>query len=440
MSSAESRDQLNDANQLGGPSGALNARGQLEGASGRADDANGLLLNQDRIFLRRLRARVSDSFRRGSLSADYVVQVDANTIAGTTLGLRDAEVGIGWSSAPAGPPTDAPAATFGAGPSAPSSPARLAATVPPDGALQVRLGVGIFRTPFGHDVSEMSHADRLFSEPSLLANAFFPGDYDAGARLSLNHRDVFLVLALQNGEPLGERSFPSRDPNAAKDWFVRFGSRASPLRRVRIESALSLMHGVGFHPGTPPTKDTLVWRDFNEDGIAQQPEIQVIRGASPTPSENFDRWGLGADARINVDLPIGHLLVFGEAAVGVDLDRGVRPADPVLLGSPQRGVTVHAGLVQELGSAFYVGTRVDYYNANLDEADTQGGTLVRFNQPFTNLAFAGALRLLESDERRGRARIIIEYAIRRDRLGRDSAGRPADLSNDRLTLRLQLEI
>jgi hypothetical protein len=414
VNAADSSDQLNDANQLTGGA-VLNSQGQLVGATGQSSDANALLLNQDRFFLRRARLRMADRFSTGNFAADYVVQGDANSIAGVALGLRDAEAGLLWS---------------------------------PDGfeearrvgqRLEVRLGAGMFRVPFGYDVYELSHADRLFSEPSLLANAFFPGDYDFGARLAASYGDLFVVAAVQNGEPIGARPLPARDPNAAKDGFLRVGGSAHPVARLRVEGGLSFMRGTGFHPGTPPTKDTLVWRDFNEDGIAQQFEVQVVRGAAATASENFERWAVGADLRSRITFPFGALMLFGEAATGVNVDRGLRPADPILSGAPQRGVTIHGGFVQELGSLLLVGVRADHYDARIDSTDTQGGQLVRAKRPFTYYSFAAALRLLESDKRRGRARLMAEYALRRDRQARDLSGHPTDLSDDRLTLRLQVE-
>jgi hypothetical protein len=418
VQSAESRDQLNDANQLQGA--VLNNQGQLSGSTGQSSDANALVLNQDRFLLRRARVRATDQFVRKTLALDYVLQVDANSIAGLALSLRDAEAGFLWS--PGG---------FGK--------KHEALGVEGYQPLRVRLGAGLFRSPFGHDVYEQTHNARLFAEPSLLANAFFPGDYDFGARLQVDYGDVFVVAAIQNGEPIGARSFAARDPNSAKDLFLRAGGSSQVFRGLRFDGGVSFMRGTGFHPGTPPTKDTLVWRDFNEDGIAQPFEIQVIRGASATESQNFERWAVGADVRAHVALPFGKLTLFGEGATGVNIDRGIRPADPIVSGAPQRGITIHGGFLQEFGQLFTVGARVDHYDARLDATDQQGGELVRANRPFTYYSLAGALRLFESDARRGRGRLMVEYQRRRDKLARDETGRPADLSDDRLTVRMQVE-
>lgn len=359
----------------------------------------------------------------------------------------------GDASPPAEPPTDggapeAPATAAAAAPAPPPPPPAPAPAPPPPAAaekladrfpLQLRLGGGIFRAPFGHDVYELSHADRLFSQPSLLAQAFFPGEFDLGARLSARWRGIGLVLAMQNGEPLGSRAFPAEDPNADKDFFARLTVDAEPARWLSLSAGASAMAGTGFHPGTPATKDTLVWRDLNEDGIAQLSELQAIRGSAATPSENFPRWGVAGDLRILVRHPHGRLLLFGEAALGHNLDRGVRPADPVLSGRAQRGVAAFAGFTEELFGRLLVGFRVDHYLAAIDDARFEAGTLVRAQEPFTNYSFALGYGFGDSLPF-GKGRLLVEYTLRRDPLGRDATGRPADLENDLFTVRLQLEL
>ena len=39
-----------------------------------------------------------------------------------------------------------------------------------------------------------------------------------------------------------------------------------------------------------------------------------------------------------------------------------------------------------------------------------------------------------------RARLVFQYDIVRDKLGRDEAGIPTDLKNDRMTVRLQVNL
>jgi hypothetical protein len=348
------------------------------------------------------------------------------------------------------PPTvEAPAAASSAEPEQPVEPASAPTPTPaPPPAppsllerfpLRLRLGGGILRAPFGHAVYEEKFTERLFAAPPLVAQAFFPGEYDLGARLSASWRGLSLVLALQNGEPLGSGSFPAMDPNADKDWFGRVGARLEPASWLTIEAGGSGVWGTGFHPGTPATKDVLVWRDLNEDGIAQLSELQAIRGSAATPSQNYSRWGLGGDLRARFRLPLGELTLFGEIAHAQNLDRGLRPADPVLLGRPQRGFTVYGGFTQEILGRLLVGFRADHYASELDQSRLEGGSWVRANEPFTHFSFALAY-CFGSSLPFGKGRLLADYTLRLDPLGRDAAGRPADLKNDLFTLRLQLEL
>lgn len=68
-----------------------------------------------------------------------------------------------------------------------------------------------------------SDRERLFLERSTTERALFPGEYDVGARLQGGWRSCATSLAVQNGEPIGEKSFPVRDPNHQKDWVGRLG-------------------------------------------------------------------------------------------------------------------------------------------------------------------------------------------------------------------------
>jgi len=363
--------------------------------------------NRDRFLVRRARLRAERTWS----FADATVEGDFNTVAGPGVGLRHVEAAVRWT----GPKTSW----------SPSAPPLL------------RLGAGMFRAPFSYEVAEQRDAERLFAERALMAQAFFPGEYDVGAQASASLDWLRVVLAIQNGEPIASRAFPTSDPNAAKDILGRVAARTR-VAGVRIEAGFATVWGKGFHPGTQPTEDTFVWRDANEDGIVQLGEIQAVPGASGTPSENFDRWGFEGDLRAGVRIPrLGELLIFVEGALASNLDRGVRPADPVFLGRDQRAIGAYAGFVQEIGRRFLVGFRFDTYRPELDRTELQGGELVRSEERFDTYTGAVALRFGLADGVPGRA--LIDYTARRDPLGRDAAGRPADLRNDLLTARLQLE-
>ena len=429
------------------------------------NDANAEPLNQNRVLIRRVRLKLSDEWR----FLEYAAEVDFNTVSGPQVGLRQMEAALVWplrepAARVAGPHLAKPpleAVTAVSGPDAgladsgDAGHAEVAVEEVGDGGTPVasspapspgpgfpvsfRLGAGIFRAPFGYDVYELSDVERLFAEPSMLARAFFPGQFDLGARLSAVWRGISLVLAIQNGEPIGEKSFAGRDPNDAKDFFVRATVHSKPAGWLKLDFGASTTVGTGFHAGTPATKDVIVWRDLNEDGVVQVNEIQAIRGSAATASQNFERWGVGGDVRARVALPPGELTVFGEAAIANDLDRGIRVADPVLLGRPQRSIAVFGGFTQEITRRGLVGVRVDYYEASLDQSQLQGGTLVRSREPFINYSFAAAYRF-DGYQGLGRGRVLFDYTLKRDPLGRDASGRPADLRNDVFTVRLQVEL
>src|SRR5262249_32961587 len=145
---------------------------------------------------------------------------------------------------------------------------------------------------------------RFFLERTTTARALFPGTYDLGFRIGGAYRFLRYAFAVSNGEPVGESSFPGRDPNAAKDFVWRIGVDASPASFLRIRAGVSALSGTGFHQGTPATKDTLIWRDANGDGIVQITEIQVIPGAPATPSQSYHRFALGADLGLTARVPV----------------------------------------------------------------------------------------------------------------------------------------
>ena len=160
--------------------------------------------------------------------------------------------------------------------------------------------VGLFKIPFGFEVIE-SDRDRLFLERSTTERALFPGEYDLGARLQGGWRFIRYSLAVQNGEPIGERSFPSRDPNHQKDWTGRLGIDGGE-GVFSIVAGFSALYGTGFHKGTPATKPTLQWVDSNEDGIVDSGELRPTPGRAAEPSINFPRHALGADLRLAVSI------------------------------------------------------------------------------------------------------------------------------------------
>src|SRR5439155_24102785 len=117
--------------------------------------------------------------------------------------------------------------------------------------------------------------DRLFMERSTAEQALFPGEYDAGGRLSGGWRFLRYALALMNGEPIGERTFAGRDPNRLKDLVGRLGVEVPVLETVLVRGGFSALGGHGFHKGTPATKDVIQWRDLNSNRVIHSREQMV---------------------------------------------------------------------------------------------------------------------------------------------------------------------
>ena len=380
-------------------SGFIQGDGQLydRASQDQVDPSTGAPLNQTRFLIRRARVRLDLDHARmaGSL------ELDANTANGPAAGLIDAEVSVRAGA------RDDSGRAWG------------------DGTI------GLLRTPWGYEVLERDQ-DRFFLERSSVSRALFPGVYDLGLRARGGWRFLEAQVAWLNGDPLAERAFPVQDPNRAKDVAGRlgvFGVRG----RVAFAAGLSGLTGTGLHRGTPETKDVLVWRDQNEDGLVQLSEIQIISGSAATPSRNFHRFALGGDARVIVAVPrVGALQLFGELAWAANLDRGLVPADPLATGRDLRERGLVVGLVQELGAHAAVGVRFDDYDPDADAAELRALAVVPVDARFRTWTVTAAWRWRPLD------RVVIEYQHARNPLGRTAAGAPTTLGGDTLALRGQL--
>ena len=372
---------------------------RLDRSQDELHDGSGEPLNEDQFLLRRAHLRTT-----GRLSYfGFVAEAGFTTVGGPQVGLRQVEGFARW------PERDKPI---------------------------VRLGFGVFEVPFGYEVYEQGNLQRLFPERAMVSEAFVPGLYDVGARLSGELHWLSWAIAAQNGEPLGTRAYPGLDPNAAKDIAAYVSLHGDVFDWLSLKGGVSGIVGAGFSPGTPPTKDRVVWRDFNEDGIVQQSEQIAVRGAAGIASESYDRWGVAAHLHATAEIPVlGALDVYGELAIGVNLDRGVAPEDPIALGRDQRSRGWYVALTQEITPYGIIGARIDRYDPNTDALDLQGGETVLARRPFTTYTFVGGA-LLDLDYVRGRA--VVEYAHQDNALGRDDRGLPARLKND--TLRARLEV
>jgi hypothetical protein len=243
-------------------------------------------------------------------------------------------------------------------------------------------------------------------------------------------------VALLNGEPLDDRpnSRGGRDPNGGKDIVARLGVDARATPSLRLAGGLSVLRGQGFHQGTDATKNTVQWRDANENAIVDAGEITSLPGAAATPSTNFSRWGFGVDLRLRAHTVLGWSSLYGEVTLANNLDRGLFVADPVASGVDVRELAYYAALVQEVTPYGLAGFRFDTYDPNADFFDKRQGKLIPTSQAIHT--FSPLLGLVLP----GHARLIFQYDILRDLLAKDARGVPVDLKNDRFTLRLQVSL
>ena len=360
--------------------------------------STGAPLNDNRFTLRRARLRAS--IDRGYLAG--VMEVDANTTSGPQM-----------------------------------RPMAMEATVkiPGESLPYVAATVGMFKIPFGFEIGQSDY-ERLFAERSNLERAMFPGEYDLGARIAGAWRFVRYAVAVQNGEPLGESTFPARDPNAAKDVVGRLGM-ASPLGGgVDVQGGFSALVGKGLHKGTSPTKPTTTWLDRNEDGSIGPGETNASPGRTGLPSQNFSRHALGADILLSFKTAtLGKTTAYAEITWAKNLDRALLVADPYgPLGRDLRESGYYLALVQDFGKHLQAGIRYDQYDPDQDSTDRVSATVLLSSQSVSTVALALAARWKIG----GLAnRLLVQYDINRNHSGRDQGGLPTNLANNVFTLRAE---
>jgi hypothetical protein len=348
-------------------------------------------LNQDRFYIRRARPKLVATYGR----VGGVLEIDINTVSGGQVRPSAVE------------------ATYKATP-------------------WLEAGLGIAKIPFGFEVGQ-SDRDRLFLERSNAERALFPGEYDVGARIGGAWKFLRYAIAAQNGEPVGEKTFTLRDPNQAKDITARAGIETK-AGDVTVAGGFSFLTGTGFHAGTPATKDTLVWRDINEDGIVNAGEIQVIAGQAATPSANFDRFGIGADLELTIDFhDNGKLVLYGEVVAAGNLDRATVIADPVVTSRDLRELGWYVAAIHEPTPWSAVGVRFDLYDPDADASELRTGAIIPVDQKLSTFALTGALKAEHG-------RLILEYDHNRNHSGRTMTGVPTNLSDDAVTLRAEVQL
>ena len=363
---------------------------------------SGALLNQDRFVLRRGRVRCARDWDYAAL----LVEVDGNTVKGPTFRWQKAEVSLVYGRS------------------------QEKDTLP-----LVQFTMGQFDLPFGYELVE-SPKSRPFMERSLGGRALWPSEPDVGARLSGQVKFLRYAVSLTNGEPLDEKSgFGLQDPNKNKDVTVRLGAITKPWPKFTASGDITYNAGKGFHPGTSATKSTIGWQDLDGNGQATGNEVVGNPATSATPSMNFDRWALGADAQFAYESPIGKSMLYGEIVVAQNLDRGLFISDPIATsGQNIRQLSYYVAFIQELTPYGLVGFRTDFYDPNSDFMDQHAGKLIPTSQAIRD--FSPIVGLVLPD----RAKLLFEYDIQSNLLGRDSRGMPTHYANNVTTLRLQVNL
>jgi len=304
----------------------------------------------------------------------------------------------------------------------------------PSPLLDVRAG--LMQIPFGY-VTPLNVREREFAEQPTFLQAFFPGDNDAGLVARGSYGVLRYSLAAMNGAPVKDAQWKGRDPTSSYDFIGRIGGELGVLTvpgRLHFIAGVSALEGSSLHPGTPPTKDQLIWVDENGDGIVQTTELQVIPGMPGEPSQGFDHRAVGADASMSWCLQwAGRGQAFFEGAIATNLDRGVYYADPVASARNLRELGYMVGVVQHLTPNALAGVRYDYYNADRDAESHLGVDLVGVHRVYTTWAFMAAAV-------HGSARLMIEYDHARNPFGLATNGEPITIGDDRLVVRVQAEL
>jgi hypothetical protein len=357
-----------------------------------------LPLNEERFLIRR--ARLKAAIDRENVAG--ALELDGNTVNGSTARITNAE------------------ASFKI-PGAEGSPLPYA-----------MASIGLFKIPFGFELLQ-SDRDRVFMERSVAEQALFPGEYDVGVRLqgAWPWPWVRYAFAVQNGNPLGEKAFPGRDPNAAKDFVGRLGVDTPVSDTVSIAGGFSGLKGTGFHRGNPATKGTVQWNDRNADSMLTIDELSVVPGTAASPSSNFSRFAWGADLELSVKIPsFGSFMAYGEVYVAKNLDRARLIADPVVLGRDLREIGAYGAALLQIGEYAVIGARYDYYNPDRDSGDP--------TMPLVPRSFAYNTVSAVASYGTPNGRLAIEYDHNTNHNGRTVTGLPTSLDDDAVILRGQV--
>jgi hypothetical protein len=377
--------------------GYLQSQYQYNDSSQDQLTQSGQPLNQDRFTIRRARVQLAGEWEYAAMA----VELDANTNNGPQVDLRKAEASLQYRPKHLRPP-------------------------------MIMATLGLFDVPFGYELVE-SPRTRWFTERSVASQAWFPTEPDLGLRLAGALEWFRWTIAVTNGYPLGG-AFGQQDPSSSKDVVFRFGFDTTPLQDLNLAGDISALRGKGFHSGTPATKASIQWVDYNESGIVQPYELVGVPGEAATPSSLFDHWAVGADLRMHYRWWPGVLKIYGEVVLAQNLDRGLYAADPVTTGLEQREFGWYVGALQEVFRYGMVGLRYEYYDPNANVFDKRGGQLLPFSEAITNVSPLVGLALPD------RARLLFQYDVNTNSFARTPQGVPTNLQNNSWTVRLQVQL
>ncbi|HET6585342.1 MAG TPA: hypothetical protein VFG69_17910, partial [Nannocystaceae bacterium] len=365
----------------------------------------GAPLNRDGFVVRRGRLRLSGDWR----FVAFAFELDGSTTRGPFFGVRQAHVSALYRNPDA--------------------------TRPP----YVMVTAGLTAAPFGYEV-RLGQREMMFMERSTGSLALFPGPVDVGLRLRGGVGPFRYDVAVMNGTPFDDRAGAARglDPTRKPDVIGRLGFATRP-RRFTISGGASFLTGTGLHAGQDATKNQLQWIDLNENGSLDTAEIFSVPGTAALPSVKFERWAVNADLQLAVRSAIGWSRVFGEITLAQNLDRGLFVADPFAAGTDLRHLQAYAAFLQDVTRWAVLGFRYDLYDFNSDLLTRSRGRFIPADSQIHTLSpLVGAV--LPGGVVPGvRGRLVFQYDVVLDALGRDRRGVPTNLKNDQITVRAQVE-
>jgi hypothetical protein len=295
----------------------------------------------------------------------------------------------------------------------------------------LRLTAGLTRIPFGAELPAETEG-RPFMERTSGSRALFPGEVDLAVRLSGEFGRLQWDVGATNGAPLADGQNPvGADPVAAPDWVGRVGFEAGG-EHLSGRLGASFLTGTGLHPGTPATKAGVTWKDNDEDSVIDAGELTPLAPRAATPSETFSRWAVNVDAALTGRTGLGETRLEGEATLASNLARGDDVADPVLSGYDRRALALTVAVLHHCAAGGFAGFRWETYEPDADLTESRRGDRVPVDARRTVYAPLVGWRFAST------WRVSAQYEHIVEARGRDSLGVPADLEDDRLTVRLQV--